>query len=372
MATSPERMCVVTRQKLPSDFLVSFRPTFFPSTSNSPPALHLLPDRVALPHASKMGKGSWISCHRGTIDQLQDSKGSRIGTLRQIPSLQVPPNLSKIVQDQLDSRVLYELEHLASKLETLTPRIKNRISTQDASEESGILGGGEEGGGGVVGDDVVLRRLFEDEVRGIKVGTEDLVTGGMIDPRHGGENIIALLDISVVKTGPLMNDTEPVVSSSQAFTPIPSIPLVSITCNPLSSRTTPQIPLYTLSTLFPRSTHSRINTAISSLLSTERKHARRKRLSRQTTHAQNDRLTMTPAPESTTSNTTSNRDSRSVQRHSDILALSSFPSHLRPRLSDDRVQNDIHAQRGSIGVPLAIALWRMRCFYGQAWEQERV
>ncbi|WWD19348.1 hypothetical protein CI109_103807 [Kwoniella shandongensis] len=376
MSSSSERMCIVTRQKHPSSFLINLRPTHFPSTPTSSSSLQLLPDRVASPLSRKKGKGMWVSCHRDVIQQLPADKGPHTGLLRQIPSLQVPANLVEIIHAQLVSRVIYELEHFAKSIGPATPRSKwlsreastssSEVRTAGQSGSSGSILVEKEADGGIkVGSAwTVVRRLMEEEVEVSKDDGESMV----IKPQshESGANIIAILDISNLALEKPDSSSETVEMKSDHT--IPSIPLVSIT-SPSPTTTAHQIPLYTLATLLPASSHERIRKAITSILATERNHARRLRsLSRSPC---NDDGETTPSTVITTPTSKAASLSTTTERvHTNLLALSSFPCSTITSTDDPDygVGALPYFSRGELGVPLAIALWRLRCFHGQGWE----
>ncbi|WVR09341.1 hypothetical protein IAU60_006407 [Kwoniella sp. DSM 27419] len=116
MDRTPERACIVTREKLPSDYLINLRPTLLPPTAERTASLLLLPDRLSTPSRQKLGKGFWVKCDRSIVSRMISGKGPHMGILRQVSSLQLPSNLSTIIQAQLVSRVLYEVDHLARRI----------------------------------------------------------------------------------------------------------------------------------------------------------------------------------------------------------------------------------------------------------------
>jgi hypothetical protein len=108
MMTSPMRRCAVTGAKLPRgpsippynmtccpdylthllpsiDFMICLRPAVYPasdSTLSDTPKdpregnIYLVPDKILHPnHNDKLGKGSWLLCHRGLVQTFIDRPG---------------------------------------------------------------------------------------------------------------------------------------------------------------------------------------------------------------------------------------------------------------------------------------------------------
>ncbi|KAK4687102.1 hypothetical protein P7C73_g3017, partial [Tremellales sp. Uapishka_1] len=119
MLSSPERQCIISRQKLPSAYMINLRPTLFPPPTSK---LYLLPDRILHPKsaAPKTGKGMWISNHHLVIPQL----ATREKSLRQrVPGLSIPSFLPEMIHDQLQQRVIQELELLKVRPERTVRRL---------------------------------------------------------------------------------------------------------------------------------------------------------------------------------------------------------------------------------------------------------
>ncbi|WVQ95222.1 hypothetical protein IAU59_002317 [Kwoniella sp. CBS 9459] len=401
MAQSPRRRCLVTRQELPSSFLINLRPTYMPPTPtsevstykvSSPASLHLLPDRVASPARLKKGKGFWVTCHGQVVDQLGGNRGPHVGVLRQIPYLQVPPNLREIVHAQLLQRVMYELDLLSKRLKVHTRRVKNRASASTSgitklefgrsasSSESSDVNGTE-----TETDDVVLERLTVEEANRIVQG------GGLGSGRHSElgakkamSNVVSLLDI----TGLDVQDAVEGVSDRKSSEV--DIPLVSLDRPSSSERLPPSIassspsltppalapaaaatqsqdiPLYPLRNLFPPDQHATLLDMINGLLATEAIHRRRAAFLSSRNNAADQPSTKYAGGQGP------------QEQLSNVLALHytppstisegpKTPAVTEKRLGDQR-RGEQRYSRGELGADLAISLWRIRCFLGQGWE----
>ncbi|RSH85664.1 hypothetical protein EHS25_003804 [Saitozyma podzolica] len=131
---------------LPSAFLINLRPALVPGdtpdlgsdgpshhpepASKPGPAgsrLYLLPDRVLHPRyaPAKRGKGFWVTCHRDVLQTLS-SPGPHLKMLSRTSGLVVPDQLPGMVEEQLRSRVIQEIELLRDRLRTMTPRASQR------------------------------------------------------------------------------------------------------------------------------------------------------------------------------------------------------------------------------------------------------
>ncbi|OCF57755.1 hypothetical protein L486_05220 [Kwoniella mangroviensis CBS 10435] len=318
MLNSPLRQCIVTRQKFPSAFMVNLRPTYFPPSSKElTGSLKLLPDRIITRGRSKKGKGVWASCHRTVIQHLLNDKGPHIGSLRAFPSITIPNNVKTIIHSQLLQRVQNELEWLSNKLSSLSPRAEISDSSPSSSSSDPIHK--------EIRHKPILRRLTSVEVS--HINNQD---GHDRSPAQIGDEgeIIALLDISGLNSSSIAT-TGLISSSAPDVEDAIDIPLVSIQGK--------SIPLYNLSTLFPQSSHLHLNTNIKKILSIERKLKRCTKMS--SPRIQGEELSI-------------------KLNHSDIIALCIYPSG-----SVDHIQK----QRGVVGIPLFVSVWRLRCFLGQGW-----
>ncbi|OCF38738.1 hypothetical protein I317_07467 [Kwoniella heveanensis CBS 569] len=378
-------------------FLVNLRPTYIPPSPSSvspltpPPSssLQLLPDRVATPARLKKGKGFWVSCHQDIVDHLTGSKGPHVGVLRQIPNLQVPRNLRDIIHAQLLQRVLYELDLLFRRLKVHTKKVKNRVLPSSAT----IKGESHpEGRAGLEMSDVVVRRLTMEEAD--RIATAQSVKGIRspleVGARGERSNVVALLDMAELGNG----KTEEKAGQID----IPLIPIhQSISAdhnNTVSSATAPMsrtegsesiapiqgIPLYSLAHLFPVDLHPRLLELIDGLLATEATHVRR------SAYLSSRRAQHHSSPQASAARHLGDSQDQPL---SNILAI-----HYTPRSdglvddsdestqyrSDDKAKVSIvdgaggrggevdNYRRGELGADLAIALWRIRCYFGQGWE----
>ncbi|WWC93280.1 hypothetical protein V866_000113 [Kwoniella sp. B9012] len=319
MLNSSLRQCIVTRQKLPSAFMVNLRPTYFPpSSKDSTGSLKLLPDRIITRGRTKKGKGLWVSCHRTVIQHLLNDKGPHIGSLRTFPSITIPTNINSIIHTQLLQRVQSELEWLSNNLSSLSPRpeISDSFSSDPNHKE--------------IRHKPILKRLTSVDVS--LINDQNGHGCSPVQIQREGE-IIALLDISGLSS--TSTSTSGLISSStQKFEDTEAISLISVRGK--------SIPLYNLSTLFPPSSHLHLNSNIKKVLSIERKLKRR----------------MTSHSSLSSDHKAQGEEMRSKSDHSNIIALYNYPYG-----SVDHTEK----QRGMVGIPLFVALWRLRCFIGQGW-----
>ncbi|KGB76421.2 hypothetical protein CNBG_2259 [Cryptococcus deuterogattii R265] len=297
MVRSPKRMCIVTRQTLPSAFLINLRPTYFPPSSGEGESIQLLPNAVATPSSIKKGKGMYVLCRKETIDHLVTGKGPHLSVLRQIPHLQIPPNLTSIIHGQLLYRILYELRHIHRRLEAL-PRCENQ---KDAVKVENVL-----------------QWLSEEEVEDVRGGK------GVTD-----KDIVAFFDVAGLTTSasPVITQDIPVPSSLANTSPdIALLPLKANGDHPEDRNTNNALPVYKLASLFPSELHPFIGCSLQAIMSTEKQR-----------FPPSNHLLHRCIP-------------------SEVLALRAFDSDQR-----DTVQ-------GSLGTLLAVSLWTLACFHGQAWE----
>ncbi|OWZ52535.1 hypothetical protein C349_04616 [Cryptococcus neoformans var. grubii Br795] len=297
MIRSPKRMCIVTRQTLPSAFLINLRATYFPPSQGEGESIQLLPNAVATPSCTKKGKGMYVLCQKETIDRLVTGKGPHLSILRQIPHLQIPPNLTSIIHGQLLYRILYELRHIYRRLEAL-PRCGNRND--------------------VVKVKSVLQWLSEEEI-------EDVRSGKAVTDK----DVVAFIDVAGLTTSasPTTIQDIPLPSSLANILPdVPLLPLKIDSGHPGDRNTNNALPVYKLASLFPSELHSFIGCSLQAVILTERQR-----------FPPNHYLPHQRTP-------------------SEVLALRTFETD-----EHDTVQ-------GGLGTPLAVSLWRLVCFHGQAWE----
>ncbi|WVF67647.1 hypothetical protein IAT40_002406 [Kwoniella sp. CBS 6097] len=388
MVRYPKRRCIVTRQELPSSFLINLRPTYIPPTQQSttstiPASLHLLPDRVASPARVKKGKGFWVTCHRNIIDQLTGNRGPHVGLLRQIPNLQVPPNLRDIIHGQLIHRAVYELDLLSKRLKVHTRRVKNRASSSTLhpveNERSAVqaVGGTEYGPEEV---DVVFRRLTLEEADRVVQGD---VTGrptAMGDTK-GSTNVVALLDIMGLGgrhpvelpdeiSGKVDIPLIPFNNHSSTIDRLHSSPTIT-QCSTATALGTAShgVPLYPLGHIFPADQHQKVLELINSLLTTEAMHKRRSSylLPRGTASIGSSVRNVSDSHEQLSNILTLHYMPRTTTNPSDANAPGDSDMNTGDRARDG--QRDKYS-RGELGSDLAIALWRIRCFLGQGWEAQ--
>lgn len=330
MIRSPKRMCIVTRQTLPSGmcnispkvfllttkeaFLINLRATYFPCPQGENENIQLLPNAVATPSSNKKGKGMYVLCQKETIDRLVTGKGElqssvraawkltknwgpHLSTLRQIPHLQIPPNLTSIIHGQLLYRILYELRHIYRRLEAL-PLCGNR---KDAGKVKSVL-----------------QWLSKEEI-------EDVRSGRAVTDK----DVVAFFDVAGLTTSasPTIIQDIPVPSSLANISPdVPLLPLKIDGDHPGDRNTSNILPVYKLASLFPSELHPFIGCSLQAIILTERQR-----------FPPNSHLFDQRTP-------------------SEVLALRTFET------------DEHNTVQGNLGTLLAVSLWRLVCFHGQAWK----
>ncbi|EGO01806.1 hypothetical protein SERLA73DRAFT_103839 [Serpula lacrymans var. lacrymans S7.3] len=313
MLSTPLRQCIVTRRFLPSDFLIRLTPMRVDLEATR--ATSLLPDGLEHPQykARKGHTGVYMICWKAAVQQLQERKPFR----RFAANLSVHALLDSHIGHLLRLRVLQELEVLADSL---------RISPRGSTET------------------MVLRRLTRAEWKTVR-------TNGLI--KHDGA-------AAVLVVPPLNRDPITKLKSSASMKPDHSdsvdlqdpdsevsrrpLPLSSLyPCDNFDTKDLPfpdllptsQVPLYNGLTLFPSAPQRAVlYAALCKLLAVERK-------ARWRTHAH-------PDPSSKELTKSTNSDEKG--------------SHAFLLTSDDRT-----VKRGDTAA-LAIALWRLRMWEGEAWQ----
>jgi len=275
--------------------MVNLKPTFFPPSDDHPGGLFLTPNHILHPHHSspKLGKGLWVTCHRGVMERLQ-KPGPHMGAIAQIPGLNVYPRILGQVEDQLRQRVLQEALLLRDRLET-APGGSNIATEHRSRLESGVKS--------------VFEKLSDVDASVVRGGSGDV-----------GGRIVALLDMA----------EDPIVGQSDNA--LHRAPLVSRSAGP-------PIPLYRTSTLLPeqRSEIAAVFNAVAGLVKPEPSDPR-------------------PAEDI-------------KQSSPSIFALSAYPPAM---LQLDTGRVGVHDDPGLVGIPLAVALWRLRCWFGEGWEEFEV
>jgi hypothetical protein len=274
------------------------------------PPNQLLPDRVLHPRyaARKAGSGMWTICHRDIISRLAMG-GPHHQQLAKTRST-VSPDIAELVYAQLCERVEQELGLLRDRMQSSNVRSAKRGIGVDGSESQ---------------TPVVLRRLSQ---------TEAELT---LDGRDAPGSMIAVFDLRDIHTrttdhasrGTSEGHDEEIISV------LPDVSANDLRMLGKESR----IPLYALARIFPLQRLGRLHELFESVLrveTLERKRARRA--------AQGDRYQAKPFV---------NADAGM----SDLISL-----HAYPKMSKT-------GRAGDIGVDLAIAFCKLRCFFGQGWEE---
>ncbi len=167
-----------------------------------------------------------------------------------------------------------------------------------------------------------LRRLTEDELGALSQ------TGQIAGSSTGTDDIAAFLDIQGIEGE--SGKAKPEMEFDQN---LPSL----------------AIPTFRISELFPTAQHDEVSKALRKVLAVERIEARRAYKHRKRMEEESSASASLPDSEPT--------KNRSVA--SNILALSTWPE----------VSDDGEHKVGEKGLPLAVALWRLRGWYGEGWEE---
>jgi len=317
------RQCAVTRQKMPSGGSTATRTSLTPgvminyraarlddgdeSNKRGPPN-QLLPDRVLHPRFEerKAGIGVWTICHRETIARLAMG-GPHHQTLSRTRSA-VSPDIAESVYAQLCERVEQELALLRNRLQSSNVRAAKR--------PAGASGAASE-------KPVVLRRLPRAEA-------EALLAGG-----DKQESMIAVFDLhDMSERGDQMSDP---ISNANAnrIDETYSAPVdVSETDLPMLGPES-RVPLYPLARLFPPQRLGRLRELLEGVLRVEALEGKRAQRA-----AGQPRV-----------------NSARVMDTSDLVAL----------YAHSEVNGTGRA--GDVGADLAVAFWRLRCFFGLGWEE---
>ncbi|KAJ7591345.1 hypothetical protein C8J56DRAFT_781566 [Mycena floridula] len=312
MIASPIRACAMTGAHLPSDFLLRIAamrlpPTRMGSSKKSQPTI-LVPDGLESSkyRVRRSGKAVYVLCWHEAVHQLSERRiGQRIITVSVQHSL-----LKQQIRHLLRLRVIQELELVA---DTLERDLKHTPSDKPS----------------------LIRKLTRGELKEIK-------TSGVIPY----DNALAVLIVPPLNRNPVSKQRpersmspgppdEP--ESTPQRPPLPMSTLHSSQAESQDSDTetpflsTPRIPLYNGTTLFPhRSQRAALHRSLSRLLAVERKLKYRE---------------------------------GAVRNDSALLGGETKASHAFLLCCDSDI-----VQRGDIAA-VAVALWRLRLFEGCGWEE---
>lgn len=143
------------------------------------------------------------------------------------------------------------------------------------------------------------------------------------------KDVVAFFDVAglTASASPIITQDIPVPSSLANISPdIALLPLKTNGDHPEDRNTNNALPVYKLASIFPSELHPFIGCALQAIMSTEKQR-----------FPPNNHLLHRCIP-------------------SEVLALRAF----------DRDQHN--TSQGSLGTLLAVSLWRLACFHGQAWE----
>jgi hypothetical protein len=234
--------------------------------------------------------------------------GPHLGVLNKTKGLGIPPRLADLVQQQLELRVIQELELFKSRFKTTSKKIPElpTSSTFGSSSE------------GVVGSSRILREISEEVIGSLDHGVYEGESRGLA----------ALLDLREISL-PVERDLVP----DSISTPQPTLSLPMIQ----TSGTDRQVPLYSLTTLIPVSLRSQAILHLENLLFTEHLQSARLRAVKEGTYNPGIPFDIPKGP------------------LPPVMGIYTFPT-----------------DRGVTPVPLLIALWRLRAWHGYGWEEGQV
>ncbi|KAL7422500.1 hypothetical protein Q5752_003148 [Cryptotrichosporon argae] len=123
MRHSPQRQCVVTRQTLPSDFLVRLKPADVTAPAEKPdaaPTAYIFPDGVLHPRraARKPGRGVYATLHPSVVARLSERRGPHVPPLARLGAVPAPA-LPALIGAQLAARVAHEVALLIARVSAL-------------------------------------------------------------------------------------------------------------------------------------------------------------------------------------------------------------------------------------------------------------
>ncbi|KAG1755833.1 hypothetical protein EDB19DRAFT_1663195 [Suillus lakei] len=310
MLASPLRECQITRKKLPCDFLIRLAPVRLPASHGVREQQTLVPDGVEHPKSNprRSAPACYIVCWKDAVPYAT----SRIPLRKISPNLAVPPLLSVRIGYQLRLRVLQELDLLTKRLAA--------SSLDDPAA-------------------TVLRRLTRSEWNVVRqtntIPHKDAVALMVVPPVNQNPETkkkpqpSAQLDIADI----VQNDTDSSENSSRRLLPFSVLhPVTDDDLGPLLPNA--QAPLYHGLSLFPaRPQRAALHKALCELLEAERR----------------VRSRAPPAPDSS-------QHEKSPRTRGDAKGSHAFLL----------CSNQHTAKRADV-VPLAIALWRLRMWEGQAY-----
>ncbi|EIW68381.1 hypothetical protein TREMEDRAFT_74262 [Tremella mesenterica DSM 1558] len=311
LVNTPKRQCILTRQILPCGFMINLRPTIHPNhQTNLNPPLILLPDRIQHPKIlpRKKGKGVWVTCHYESLGRLL-IPGPHLGILQSFHSLSIPTSLPRIVSHQLQLRIQQEFSILIRRLRARPKDERGLIHRLDVSSSF------------ISDSSSPLPEFHSGESSSIFESTGDSMTQSSDDPvedRLGNKIDNFLEEVNIPRDTIALFIFHPQTSSNihtNQRNEDPSIPVDDARWGDTFIRSDgTQIPIYHLD-LFP--------------------------------------LENNPLQELHTLSLFSQSGSTEVgeKATSQVWAL------------------DTSAPWGHLGVPLVMALWRLRMYHGYEWEQ---
>ena len=309
--------------------------------------------------------------------------------LRLARNLRIPPVLPDMIQSQLEHRVVQELEMLLARIRATAADPQGKIrsahqpSTKHVSldlenlerlEDMPLTAKSAELDPSwmqtINGDKRLLHRLSVDEVARVTDGEE-----------YEGGDVIALIDMSRLDAtpSPISSNTPPPTAAVSQMGPalLAAGSSQRPTDNEGAARDAGQgvtmipglkgdIPIFHLRNLLPLALYAEVHTLLGAILGIEtmiktRLNVRKSALP-QSTEETISRLSdeeVSDQPMSTGAAAESQDFGTGIPvTKSDLLALNSWAA-----------PKDLTGRRGDLGVPLFIALYRLRLWYGEGWTQ---
>ncbi|WOO78398.1 uncharacterized protein LOC62_02G001946 [Vanrija pseudolonga] len=326
MTLSPKRLCAVTQETLPTDFMVNLRPVITASSGEGTPSesheLTLIPDRIEHPKykAKRPGSGVWLTLHPDVVNAVYSPNGSLWRAVRSLDrDMRVSRRLPEQIKHQLQNRVHQELELLRKSIVAVS-----RVPPASGKPSSGRL----------------VRALKPDEVDAVRAGKA---------PSGRGGRPLAILDFTRV------NDHTP--ASAAVVAEYASAPaekgqaeLVRGVSMPLltNAKGEANVPLYPVKLLFGE---------------------------RAATLAAEVRAVL--AAEEVYYATSRGRDPAKARKNESAEAVAATEQVRHHRKEEEALLVAIQAPRipgwkrpDDITVDLAIALWRLALWEGNGWKVE--
>lgn len=309
--------------------MVNFRVARLEDTTNTKapkskdPAMYLVPDRILHPRfeRQKTGISIWTQCHHSIVARL-DSPGPHM-VLTNTKRAQVAPGIVDLVFTKLRQRVIQELSLLQERMTATNLRPGQRAKVASSSDNTDLSL--------TMETPPIVSRLTEEEAEQVRDGVSEI------------PGAIAYLVLPIIRH----RTTTPDLTASDPETGAEKLLPLDVDIPPPGPERK-GLPLYPLTQLFQDEEYVTVRQLLGKMLATERNVRLR------TQQAKRISTSTSSSPSGGTKIGTESIPNTSPA--SDIIVLRSYP----------RTSGEIRP--GNMTVPLAVALWRMRCYLGQGWK----